>query len=693
MMLIPQSLGMGHNDSHKPGFFTNQALSSPSVATASVSSEGHPSVADTAQAIGCYPAGDSYLLPGRMQPEFPNINMHSAQPGSSALTSPASYGPVPAAVAPGPGIMTPQYGSPPMEHSPYYPPLGSGYDGMKPGSGEIWGGSYPQAPASYYPGYENAFGPSYYDRYPMDVCMNDGVRRKNATRESTNTLKAWLQEHKKNPYPTKGEKIMLAIITKMTLTQVSTWFANARRRLKKENKMTWVPKNRSNDSTNGSNDKKADDDDEQSVDIDSKTDIDQSADSDDSGDREVTSTNNNDVMNEDYMVDGKSTPFPAPNDTDTNPQTSTEYTASNTPPDVAESKYTPSDEANSAIWTPTNENKVGYQAENRLPHDTRPSSQGAFYQEFPDERYTKPPAAMSKSSSELPREAEEESRASNDCRYTQPWNDGSYNSPPAHRGVDSTTHQLANRGAEEERTVVIGASPSSSGHQFATTYQHDIHVSGGGRFPGKTDFISPEQGDGLPGVSGSTVTRCSAATSPYMRGYPQLTPPPCHANQPNNFYGAERLPPPPALGHSTGYYPPQQDLNQPHENAPQPGHLHANYIPGADIIQTRTSTMVGGATHSPGSTTSPVPRPLYHSHNQGNFPSSYYGSATISSALGSQDALYSSTYYRQDGRGMPGQVLVEDVLMKSGTGGNIASYPRYGSVDGGTLDRRASPRD
>lgn len=36
----------------------------------------------------------------------------------------------------------------------------------------------------------------------------------------------------------------LAIITKMTLTQVSTWFANARRRLKKENKMTWAPRNR-----------------------------------------------------------------------------------------------------------------------------------------------------------------------------------------------------------------------------------------------------------------------------------------------------------------------------------------------------------------------------------------------------------------------------------------------------------------
>lgn len=69
-------------------------------------------------------------------------------------------------------------------------------------------------------------------------------RRKNVTRESTSTLKTWLRGHMNNPYPTKGEKIMLAIITKMTINQVSTWFANARRRLKKENKMTWLPSNR-----------------------------------------------------------------------------------------------------------------------------------------------------------------------------------------------------------------------------------------------------------------------------------------------------------------------------------------------------------------------------------------------------------------------------------------------------------------
>lgn len=97
-------------------------------------------------------------------------------------------------------------------------------------------------PSVYHP-YDAAFGYPF-NSYGMDL---NGARRKNATRETTSTLKAWLNEHKKNPYPTKGEKIMLAIITKMTLTQVSTWFANARRRLKKENKMTWEPRNRVED--------------------------------------------------------------------------------------------------------------------------------------------------------------------------------------------------------------------------------------------------------------------------------------------------------------------------------------------------------------------------------------------------------------------------------------------------------------
>ncbi|CAL1538529.1 unnamed protein product, partial [Lymnaea stagnalis] len=107
-------------------------------------------------------------------------------------------------------------------------------------------GCYPYDPTSMSPyPYPNAYG-------GMDI--NSAARRKNATRENTNTLKAWLYEHRKNPYPTKGEKIMLAIITKMTLTQVSTWFANARRRLKKENKMTWSPRNKPGDNDDADDD-------------------------------------------------------------------------------------------------------------------------------------------------------------------------------------------------------------------------------------------------------------------------------------------------------------------------------------------------------------------------------------------------------------------------------------------------------
>ncbi|XP_042319971.1 iroquois-class homeodomain protein IRX-1 [Sceloporus undulatus] len=103
----------------------------------------------------------------------------------------------------------------------------------------------------------------------------DPGRPKNATRESTSTLKAWLNEHRKNPYPTKGEKIMLAIITKMTLTQVSTWFANARRRLKKENKVTWGARSKEDENIFGSDNEgdaeKNEDDEEidlESIDID-----------------------------------------------------------------------------------------------------------------------------------------------------------------------------------------------------------------------------------------------------------------------------------------------------------------------------------------------------------------------------------------------------------------------------------------
>ncbi|KAF7382178.1 hypothetical protein HZH66_013610 [Vespula vulgaris] len=134
------------------------------------------------------------------------------------------------------------------EQAPFYTPTAAGLD-LKENLGAGAAAAWPY-PSVYHP-YDAAFASYPFNGYGMDL---NGARRKNATRETTSTLKAWLNEHKKNPYPTKGEKIMLAIITKMTLTQVSTWFANARRRLKKENKMTWEPRNRVEDEDNNNED-------------------------------------------------------------------------------------------------------------------------------------------------------------------------------------------------------------------------------------------------------------------------------------------------------------------------------------------------------------------------------------------------------------------------------------------------------
>ncbi|XP_066938026.1 homeobox protein araucan-like [Macrobrachium rosenbergii] len=157
------------------------------------------------------------------------------------------------------------------EQSAFYSPTAAGLELKDSLAASPMAPTWPY-PSVYYP-YDTALASYPFAGYGVGL---DAARRKNATREATATLKAWLNEHKKNPYPTKGEKIMLAIITKMTLTQVSTWFANARRRLKKENKMTWEPRNKTDDDDDDDDDK----DDEKIDDKEDKDDDDKKDDKD-----------------------------------------------------------------------------------------------------------------------------------------------------------------------------------------------------------------------------------------------------------------------------------------------------------------------------------------------------------------------------------------------------------------------------
>jgi len=98
-----------------------------------------------------------------------------------------------------------------------------------------------------------------------ETVTSSGARSKSLGRESTTTLKTWLLEHIKNPYPSKGEKIMLAVMTRMTLTQVSTWFANARRRLKKEYRVRWLDDDDYDDNDDDDDDDEDDSDGDESA--------------------------------------------------------------------------------------------------------------------------------------------------------------------------------------------------------------------------------------------------------------------------------------------------------------------------------------------------------------------------------------------------------------------------------------------
>ncbi|CAF4620233.1 unnamed protein product [Rotaria sp. Silwood1] len=67
----------------------------------------------------------------------------------------------------------------------------------------------------------------------LSTLFNTTGREKN----STGPLKQWLFEHQHNPYPNEIDKQELMEKTKMSLSQITVWFTNARVKMRKENKL------------------------------------------------------------------------------------------------------------------------------------------------------------------------------------------------------------------------------------------------------------------------------------------------------------------------------------------------------------------------------------------------------------------------------------------------------------------------
>ncbi|XP_051266108.1 homeobox protein Mohawk-like [Dicentrarchus labrax] len=74
--------------------------------------------------------------------------------------------------------------------------------------------------------------PIKYKRYGSRLGGVKVRHKRQVLQDMARPLKHWLYKHRDNPYPTKTEKVLLALGSHMTLVQVSNWFANARRRLK-----------------------------------------------------------------------------------------------------------------------------------------------------------------------------------------------------------------------------------------------------------------------------------------------------------------------------------------------------------------------------------------------------------------------------------------------------------------------------
>ncbi|KAF2029149.1 hypothetical protein EK21DRAFT_90044 [Setomelanomma holmii] len=155
-------------------------------------------------------------------------NGHQSSPGAQVYPG----------YRPSPGQPTardyPTY-APPPPHSTAYDHRHSYYEPpppAHPGYGYASPAHYgrPSYHGGHYPGYESGYPDI---RFQQHLGMNPEhgrKRRGNLPKEATNMMKGWFAEHRHSPYPSEDQKMEFCERTGLTISQVSNWFINARRR-------------------------------------------------------------------------------------------------------------------------------------------------------------------------------------------------------------------------------------------------------------------------------------------------------------------------------------------------------------------------------------------------------------------------------------------------------------------------------
>jgi len=199
------------------------------------------------------PMGPNHALPGRpsiplaVNPASRHRESFSSLPAPTQL-SPQTGHPSPSGLSRSPSSTLPVVNT--LEARSQYPPAyynGRPRDGehsrstvqphtyyQQSGYGQQEGysprGTHLTGPPQYVAGAPPSF-PSTYDQIEsVNGRKNETRRRGNLPKHVTDVLRMWFQDHVAHPYPTEEEKQFLMQQTGLTISQISNWFINARRR-------------------------------------------------------------------------------------------------------------------------------------------------------------------------------------------------------------------------------------------------------------------------------------------------------------------------------------------------------------------------------------------------------------------------------------------------------------------------------